>query len=302
MNPFTLKLDEIKLLELTKNLVVSFVLIGLYWFILDKIRKSLRLYVKNLKTRLLVDIIITLFTLVISFITLALAFVDNLNSFFAGLGLISTALVFTLQDFVASFFGWLHLRINHLYGMNDEIIVHAGNIKYSGRVLKVGIFRTYLKTRLGNDSHDSELFLGRTVSFPNHLVLKDAVDNSTRNNTILWHKASWTITFESDYKKAKKLIQEMTQNKFENMIAHKPKYLEVTSNRKNLYKPKVYVNIADDGICFTVWFACNIGYYREVLELFSEEILDIFGQNQISLAYKTIRHIHQNQDLPQNQN
>jgi small-conductance mechanosensitive channel len=239
-----------------------------------------------------------LFTVFISFVTLAVAFVDNLNSFFAGLGIISTALVFTLQDFVASFFGWLHLRVNHLYGMSDGITVNSNGTKYNGKVLKIGIFRTYLQLRLADDSKDSEMFVGRIMSFPNHLVLKGAVDNSTRNNPIIWHTVSWTITFESDYTIAKEVLKQVCERQFDYMIENTHKFLDTNPNRKNLYKPKQYSHVADDGITLTIWFACNIGSYRETLQLFTDDILLSFRHNNIEFAYKTIRYLSPKEEKP----
>ena len=291
LNFITLKTEELRLLDLTKNIAISFILIAFYWFVLDRVRKSLRNYIKITRIRLVVDVIITMLTLALSFLTISMVFVDNLNAFFGGLGLVSTALVFTLQDFVASFFGWLHLRVNHLYGMGDEIVVHSGKVKYVGKVLKIGIFRTYLKIRLGDETPDREMMLGRVVSFPNHLVLKDAVDNSTRTNSILWHKVSWTITFESDWQLTKKLFAEICTRQFEYMLSKDNRFLDGNLNKRNLYKPKVYLDISDDGVRFTVWVACNIGYYREILQRYSEDVLITFAQNNIELAYPTVRHM-----------
>ena len=299
---FNLKPDEIKLLYLSRNIFIAIVIIGLYWFLLDKTRKSLKTYFPQVRMRIIIDVAITLFTLLLSFLTVSFAFADNLGAFFTGLGLVSTALVFTLQDFVASFFGWLHIRINHLYGMNDEIIVHTSSTKYSGKVVKVGIFRTYLKIRLGTDSPNTEMMTGRIASFPNHLVLKDAIDNSTRENKIVWHTTSVITTFESNLDLTKKVMEELCDEIFEYTIKNSHHLLDSHPDKKNVYKPKLYMEIDDNGVKFTIWFACNIGYYRELLDKYSYGILTTLHKNNIQLAYKTSRHIQTKINLQDDQN
>jgi small-conductance mechanosensitive channel len=226
-----------------------------------------------------------------------------LGAFFTALGFISTALVFALQDFVASFFGYLHIRVNNLYGMGDEITVHTiHGAKYSGKVMRVGIFRTFIKIRKGDGTLNTEMLIGRNVSFPNHLVLKDAVDNSTKVNRIVWHTTMAVITFESDFEVAKESVEQVTEEFFEYMLNKKDKFLDNHPNRKNIYKPKIYIDIGDDGVRFTVWFACNIGFYREAVDWFSISLLKRFQDNDVHLAYKTVRHINEITTPPHNQN
>ena len=73
------------------------------------------------------------------------------------------------------------------------------------------------------------------------------------------------------------------------MLSKDNRFLDGNLNKRNLYKPKVYLDISDDGVRFTVWMACNIGYYREILQRYSEDVLITFEQNNIELAYPTVR-------------
>jgi small-conductance mechanosensitive channel len=290
MFPIRISQDQTTLLELTRNLTIVIILIALYWFLLDKVRRSLKsIFPKNTRLRIASDITVTLVVLIISFLTLSLAFANNIGTFFTGIGLVSTALVFALQDFVASFFGWLHIRVNHLYGINHEIAVHSNNTDYTGRVIKVGILRTNIRARLGDGTNDEEMVTGKVVSFPNHLVLKGAVDNYTKNNPVTWHTLPTTITFESDLDLAIGIITKIADRQFSYSLDHSQELTDSGPNKKTIYKPKVYVDIDTVGPKITVWFACNIGHYREVLHRYSMEILTEFGKNKIDLAYPTQR-------------
>jgi small-conductance mechanosensitive channel len=264
-------------------------LVGLYWLILNRLRKSLKTWIpNNHRVRIITDLAITISTIFLSFLTITFAFADNLSAFFTFLGLISTALIFTLQDFVASLFGWFQIKMANLYMTGDEITLHTGTTKYTGKVVHTGIFRTLLKIRRGDDSMNSEQFTGKVVSFPNHLVLKDGLDNSTRTNRVLWHHYSLTTTFESEVSLTKSILQSIVDKQFQYSLDH-----DQVSNRsqakKLVYKPKIYLDISAEGHRFTIWFACNIEFYREIVDSYSYEILDQFKLNDVKLAYPTQR-------------
>lgn len=264
-------------------------LVGLYWLILNRLRKSLKTWIpNNHRVRIITDLVITISTIFLSFLTITFAFADNLSAFFTFLGLISTALIFTLQDFVASLFGWFQIKMANLYMTGDEITLHTGTTKYTGKVVHTGIFRTLLKIRRGDDTMNSEQFTGKVVSFPNHLVLKDGLDNSTKTNRVLWHYYSTTVTFESDVHLVKSILQSIVDKQFQYSLDH-----DQVSNRsqakKLVYKPRIYLDISNEGNRFTIWFACNIEFYREIIDSYSYEILDQFKLNDVKLAYPTQR-------------
>jgi small-conductance mechanosensitive channel len=264
-------------------------LVGLYWLILNRLRKSLKHWIpSNHRLRVATDLTITISTIFLSFMTVTFAFADNLSAFFTFLGLISTALIFTLQDFVASLFGWFQIKMANLYMTGDEITLHTGTTKYTGKVVHTGIFRTLIRVRRGDETLNSEQFTGKVVSFPNHLVLKDGLDNSTKTNRVLWHHYSITTTFESDPQLAKSILQTIVDKQFQYSLDH-DQVSDRSQAKKLVYKPKIYLDIAPEGNRFTIWFACNIEFYREIVNNYSFEILEKFALNEIKLAYPTQR-------------
>jgi small-conductance mechanosensitive channel len=281
--------NEYEVAVILARAALLILLVGLYWIILNRLRKSLKTWIpNNHRVRIITDLVITISTIFLSFLTITFAFADNLSAFFTFLGLISTALIFTLQDFVASLFGWFQIKMANLYMTGDEITLHTGTTKYTGKVVHTGIFRTLLKIRRGDDSMNTEQFTGKVVSFPNHLVLKDGLDNSTKTNRVLWHHYSVTTTFESDVHLSKSILQSIIDKQFQYSLDH-----DQVSNRsqakKLLYKPKIYLDISTEGNRFTIWFACNIEFYREIIDSYSYEILDQFAMNEIKIAYPTQR-------------
>ncbi len=280
---------DFDIVSILARMALLILLITIYWIVLNKLRQSIKKWIPvNQNLRLAVDLTITIGTVFLIFFTLIVTFSDHLGGFFTILGLISTALVFTLQDFVASFFGWFQIKLGNLYMTGDEITLHTGTTKYTGKVLHTGIFRTVLKIRRGDDTLDKEQFTGKVVSFPNHLVLKDGLNNSTKTNRVLWHHFSTTITFESDHQLARSILQSIIDKQFQYSLDH-DQISDRVQAKKLIYKPKVYIDISPDGARFTIWFACNINFYREIIDSYSSEILSQFKESDIELAYPTHR-------------
>jgi small-conductance mechanosensitive channel len=271
------------------RIALLILLVGVFWLVLNRTRKSLKVWIPtNPRLRLIIDLTLTIGTVFLTFLTILFMFNDHLGGFFTILGLVSTALVFTLQDFVASFFGWFQIKLGNLYMTGDEITLHTGTAKYTGKVVHTGIFRTLIKIRRGDGTLNQEQFTGKVVSFPNHLVLKDGVDNSTKTNRILWHNYACTITFESDANKAKGLLQIIADKQFQYSLDH-DQIATQSSHKKYVYKPKIYLDITHEGNRFTIWFACNIESYREIVDNMSFAILEEFAANEIKMAYPTQR-------------
>jgi small-conductance mechanosensitive channel len=281
--------NEYEVAILLARAALLILLVCLYWLILNRLRKSLKTWIPSRhRLRIATDLTITISTIFLSFLTITFAFADNLSAFFTFLGLISTALIFTLQDFVASLFGWFQIKMANLYMTGDEITLHTGTTKYSGKVVHTGIFRTLIRVRRGDETLNAEQFTGKVVSFPNHLVLKDGLDNSTKTNRVLWHHFAITTTFESDAHLAKSILQTIIDKQFQYSLDH-DQVSDRSQAKKLVYKPKIYLDIAPDGNRFTIWFACNIEFYREIVNNYSFEILEKFALNEIKLAYPTQR-------------
>jgi small-conductance mechanosensitive channel len=264
------------------------VLISAYWLIWQLARVINQKLIKNEFIHSIFSFVINFLAISATFITITLAFIGNLTILLTSLGVFSAALVVALQDFVSSFFAWIMIVVSRQYRLGDTIAITTGKGIVSGVVARVGIFRTTLKEKLGGDGWDSEFPTGRILTFPNNLVLKESVTNYTRENDIIWHSLSVTITFESDRHKAKEILEDICTQQFRYALDHEQQYFKGAINTKQ-YKPRVYMNIANDGPQYTIWFATKIGYFRDRVEKYSEDILTKFNKAGIELAYTTNR-------------
>ncbi|GAB4147832.1 MAG: hypothetical protein OHK0017_09990 [Patescibacteria group bacterium] len=260
-----------------------------FWIVLRLIYWSANRFVSNEPIRKLIKNTTTILTLTGFLAFIIMIFIGNLSYLLAGLGIFSAAFVVALQDFVSSFFAWIWIRFRNLYRPKDIIMLSGSHSTMSGQVTDIGIFRTSMKELISDNTLNSERPTGRTISFPNNLILKDALTNYTKENKVLWHSLSVIITFESDYALSRKLLEEICDKEFAFHVDHKDIYLDEIFNLKTVCKPKIFMTIASDGPQFTIWFAARYGMYREVLERYYVNILKAFQENGIDLAYQTHR-------------
>jgi small-conductance mechanosensitive channel len=103
-----------------------------------------------------------------------------------------------------------------------------------------------------------------------------------------------TITYESNWQKAEKIIHEILLKETKEFTAAARKQ---QSKRTYLYyipvEPSdgiVYTDIASSGVTFTLRFNVPIGFRRDVATKVSKDILKKFGKEKdIQLAYSTVR-------------
>ncbi len=125
---------------------------------------------------------------------------ENILKYSPFLGLIGAAITFALQEVVLSFAGWLGIFFGKFYFFGDRI--KLGNIV--GDVIDIGFFRTTLLEC--GDWVDGDLYNGRIVRIANSFVFKEPVYNYNSDFKFLWDEIKLSLTHESDYEEAQKII------------------------------------------------------------------------------------------------
>lgn len=263
-----------------------------FWIIQILLRNIINRFVGNEVVKTILHILIGVAAIMATIVTIVVGFSGNIPFLLSTIGVLSAALVVALQDFVSSFFAWIMIKTRGQYKSKDTIHINTDKELLVGQVMAIGIFRTTIKEKVGGNSPDMEQFTGRIVSFPNNLLLRQGVTNYTKNDLIQWHDLKLTITFESDHKLAKLLLHHILDEEFKYAVDHKDTLLDNVYNLKTVYKPRIYVGLADNGVRFNIWFACRIEHYREIIEHLTDKILENFDMSSIDLAYPTQRVLH----------
>ncbi len=123
----------------------------------------------------------------------------NFGSLLTSIGLIGFGITFALQKPILNFVGWLSIIANGPYKMGDRIMINS----MKGDVFNIKVMYTYLR-EVNNDDE----ITGRVVTIPNEFVLSYGTTNFTRGSPYVWEEVSYSITYESNWKKAIKIIEE----------------------------------------------------------------------------------------------
>jgi len=120
-------------------------------------------------------------------------------------GLLSAGLAIALRDLFVNLAGWLFITWRKPFIVGDRIQI--GN--HAGDVIDIRIFQFTLM-EIGNWV-GSDQPTGRLLHIPNGKVFIEPQANYTKAFRFIWNEIPVLVTFESDWKKAKGLLEEIAK-------------------------------------------------------------------------------------------
>ncbi|WP_421772956.1 mechanosensitive ion channel family protein [Gracilimonas sp.] len=205
------------------------------------------------------------------------------------LGLLSAGIAIALKDPVTDIAAWLFLIWRKPFDIGDRIQV--GNSK--GDVIDIRVFK-FTILEIGNWV-DADQSTGRVIHIPNHKVFTEDLANYTSDFEFIWNEMGVLVTFESDWKKAKKILEEVVDENMQEFVEQARE--EVKKAEKSYliqYRyltPIVYTSVKDSGINLSIRYLSDPRTRRGVAQAIWESILDRFDEHDdIDFAYPTIRY------------
>ncbi|MBL7084992.1 MAG: mechanosensitive ion channel family protein [Candidatus Omnitrophica bacterium] len=230
-----------------------------------------------------------LYTSVLAILIFSVLFwLENVKSVAVVISIVGAGLVVALQDVILCFAGWLLINFKRPFSVGDR--VEIGKVK--GDVIDVRMFQTAL-LEVGNWV-DADQSTGRVVHIPNSSVFKERVFNYTKGFKCIWNEVKITVTFESNWQKAKEIILRQANPEIDKLQAKMQKSIDKMAQEYMIYyekfTPIVYVNIADYGIELTLRYLTDVRERRSTQDRISKSILEDFArENDIQFAYPTYR-------------
>lgn len=218
------------------------------------------------------------------------AFLSDIGTF---LGLVSAGLAIAFQDPLVNLAGWLFIMARRPYQVGDRIEVD-GRL---GDVIDIRLFQTYM-LECGNWV-DSDQTTGRIILMPNGKVFKTPIVNSTYGFQHIWDEVRVLITFESDWKKAKEILEHIADTEAQPLSAGAQDGIRRAASKHliffNKLTPIVYTDVKDSGVQFSLRYLTLPRQRRGAYQRIWEAILEAFGQEpSIDFAYPSLR-VYQNQ-------
>jgi small-conductance mechanosensitive channel len=227
------------------------------------------------------------------FIIIGRIWIEGIGSLATFLGLLSAGIAIALRDPVTDMAGWLFLLWRKPFHVGDRIQI--GDVK--GDVIDIRVFKFSL-LEIGNWVH-ADQSTGRVVHVPNHNVFRESIMNYTSDFDFIWNEIEVGITFESNWRKAKKILMEIAHNHLEDYVSDAEEQIKrATKSYLIKYKnltPIVYTEVSEFGVKLTLRHLSHARKRRSLNQLMWEDILSrIENESDIQFAYKTIR-VYQNQ-------
>jgi small-conductance mechanosensitive channel len=204
------------------------------------------------------------------------------------LGLVSAGLAIALQDLIVSLAGWAFIIWRRPFEVGDRIEISG----HMGDVIDLRLF-AFSILAVGGYSVYAEQSTGRIIHIPNGTVFKEPVMNTHQGVPYVWNEIQVMVTFESDWEKAKKILNniilELAPDVEEGMAQYKKRADRFVISYSNL-APTIYTSVADSGVVLTMRYLVEPRKRRGSQHAIWEAILRAFALHwDIDFAYPTQR-------------
>lgn len=270
------------------EILVSIIIILAVWLIRKLLVKFFINNIEDVNQRYQwrkISLYISVFIVILFLLSTWLGFIGSLGTF---LGLVSAGIAIALKDPLVNIVAWLFILVRQPFKVGDRIQIGDN----SGDVIDIRIFQFSL-IEIGNWV-DADQSTGRVIHIPNGIVFTQPQFNYTAGFVHIWHEIPMLLTFESDWKKAKKILIDIVNKHAIHFSEEAAKQIKSAAKKYLIFysklTPIVYTTIKDSGVLLTMRFLCEPRKRRSTEELILEEVLDEFGKcNDIDFAYPTTR-------------
>jgi small-conductance mechanosensitive channel len=204
------------------------------------------------------------------------------------LGLLSAGLAIALKDPLVNLAGWLFILGRRPFEVGDRIQIGA----LAGDVVDLRVLQ-FTVLEIGNWV-DADQSTGRVVHVPNGRVFTENQANCDKGFRYIWNELPVLVTFESDWRRAKALLQQVVARQTADVVHQAQRHVEAAARRLLIHythlTPIVYTAVRDCGVLLTVRYLCEPRHRRDSEEKLWEAILDVFAaEAAIDFAYPTQR-------------
>ena len=225
---------------------------------------------------------------VLVLLAIGIIWIEGARSVGTFLGLVSAGLAIAMHDTIANIAGWVFIIGRKPFKVGDRIQI--GDT--SGDVIDIRVFQ-FSMVEIGRWV-DADQSTGRIIHVPNSKVLRENLANFQTGFDYIWHEIPVLVTFESNWKEAKSILQQIAANEAEHLSEGAENEIRRAAMRYliffNTLTPIVYTTVKPSGVLLTIRYIVAPRKRRESEAGIWEAILDAFAERaDIDLAYPTTR-------------
>lgn len=263
------------------------VLVG--WFVISRLsRRVLSRTVEDASSRFQMARVGGYVIAISSMIFVARIWFQGVTGIATYLGLVSAGVAIALQDVLSNLAAWLFIMIRRPFRIGQRIQVGQD----CGDVVDIRPLR-FVMLEVGNWVN-ADQSTGRTLHVPNAAVFKHAIANYDEAFGRVWNEIDVNITFESDWRLAKKTLEEILDQNVEKIDEHIKRRIEASAENLHIKAPTptpvVWTSVVETGVRLTMRYLCEPRRRRVSTAQIWEAVLDAFAKlDRVAFAYPTHR-------------
>lgn len=299
-NDIISKLEDQIQKQIIKTIYVLIICITII-FIALAIKLALRKYLDQ-ERLYIANKIVNFANIFIVAIVLLLSYLNNITYLVTFLGFVSAGLAFAMRDLFMSFLGWFVIIIGGGLHVGDRIRVHRDNTTYVGDILDISMTRITLLEDVTLNTYMETRRAGRIIFIPNNMIFTTIISNYTHGGmTTVWDGIDFTVTFDSNYKKAVEIATEVARKYSKSHIEIGRKRMMQLKERYSIKRislePRVFNMIEPNGMKISVWYQSNAYTTLNLRSNISGEIIELLAKEQdIKIAYPTTKIVNTGSD------
>ncbi len=274
--------------ETINKIILTFAFIILLYLFQLLVLRIVWSQTKNIKIRYQWKRSLSFILPFVGLIIIGAIWIQAFQQFGAFLGLLSAGVAIALKDPLTNLAGWFFIVFRHPFVVGDR--VQMGD--HAGDVIDIRLFQ-FTILEIGNWV-DADQSTGRIIHLPNGKVFTEPQINYSTGFNYIWNEMQVRVTFESNWEKAKNILQDIVNHRAENIDREAEREIfEASKNFMIHYThltPYIYTAVKEFGIQLTIRYLCNPRKRRGTENEIWKDILKEFrSQNDIWFAYPTTR-------------
>lgn len=269
-------------IQIIKSVIIILIMAVLYTSlrrILYKVIENTKVYYRSKK---IANYIMVLFAVIL----IGRVWFIGVTSLTTFVGIFTAGLAIAMKDLVMNIAGWLFIISRQPFSVGDRIEIDG----VGGDVIDIKIF-DFTIMEIGNWIK-ADQSTGRLVSIPNRDIFNHALFNYNQGIPFIWNEIEVVLTFQSNWRKAKNLLQEIATRNGEKISENAEKSIIEASKKFMIFdakvEPTVYTSTNGNGIVFSIRYMSYYKNKRGLKQKIWEEILStVEKHDDIEFAYST---------------
>ena len=276
-----------------QKMLLIFAIIVIMLIVSFLVKLTLKRYFSQNENYYMVNKIINFTLAFLVLMLLLFSYIDNVSYLVTILGFASAGIAIALKDWFMSIFGWLVIVTSGFIQVGDRIRVTKGEVETVGDVLDISLFKITIKEDVTLVSYMKNRRAGRIFFVPNNYIFSELISNYSHSELkTVWDGIDITLTFDSNFKKAQKIIRDILKHYSKGYSDITRKQLSKMRNKYQLratgVEPRVFTLLEPHGMVISGWYLTNSFAALVLRSTICAEILEaLMKEYDIHIAYPT---------------